>query len=276
MIAFEKLASMAGELRSEWKNAKPYSHVVIDDFLPPASADRVLDGFDATTDGWVFHNHYNERKYFHNKKDSMTTALKELLSDFESSRWLEFLERVTGIPKLLADPALDGSSGIHKSLPGCYLNVHRESFGHNKHDDWQRQLNLLLYLNKGWKAEWDGDLELHDHRTRSCVKRITPVFNRMVIFHTNEIAFHGNPKKLRCPEGVCRKSLALYYFTKEDKRFWLKPVLYKPEASDSGMRRFRILLNNLALRVYFPLRKYTPINDEVVEKTMRLLRLTKD
>lgn len=276
MIAFDELSERAGVLRAEWQKAEPFPHVVIDNFLPPEQADQVLRGFDGTSEGWVFHNHYNERKYCHSKKELMAPEMKELFADFESPEWLEFLEQVTGIPGLLADPTLDGSSGIHKSLPGCYLNVHKESAGHNGQPDWTRQLNLLLYFNNGWKQEWDGDLELHDHRTRTCAKRITPYFNRMVIFHTNEIAFHGNPKVLRCPEGVVRKSLAIYYFSKGRRRLWLEPVLYKPEATDGPVRRARIAINNAALRVYFPLRKYTPLKDEHVEKVMRLLKLTRD
>ena len=98
----------------------------------------------------------------------------------------------------------------------------------------------------------------------------------MLIFRTNEIAFHGHPHKLMCPEGVMRRAIALYYFTKERKRLLLKPVFYQAEASDGRIRRSRIALDNLALRLYFPLRKYTPINDDVVDKVMRFLRLTKD
>ena len=276
MIAFEKLAGLARDLRSEWQRAEPFPHVVIDNFLAREQADQVLQGFDETSEGWVFHNHYNERKYCHSNKDLMAPAMRALFADFESPQWLGFLEQVTGMKQLLADPTLDGSSGLHKSLRGCYLNVHRESAGHNSHSDWQRELNLLLYLNKDWKEEWDGQLELHDYRTRTCAKQITPIFNRMVIFHTNKIAFHGNPKTLRCPEEVVRKSLAIYYFSKGQRRRWLQPVLYKPDASDGPIRRVRIGLNNAALRIYFPLRKYTPINDELVEKVMRLLRLTGD
>ena len=276
MIAFDKLSAQASSLRSEWQHAKPYSHIVIDNFLTPETADQISDGFDATSEGWLFHNHYNERKYCHSKKELMAPAIRELFDDLESARWLEFLSKVTGIPKLLANPSLDGSSGLNKSLPGCYLNIHRESFGHNEHANWQRQLNLLLYLTKDWREEWQGALELHDHRTNSCVKSVMPVFNRLLIFHTNEIAFHGHPIKLMCPEGVARKSVITYYFTDEGKKFGLKPVLYRPEPSDGATRRFLIFLDNLALRIYFPIRKYTPINDAMVEKVMRFLRLTKD
>jgi Rps23 Pro-64 3,4-dihydroxylase Tpa1-like proline 4-hydroxylase len=276
VIDFSRLPALARELRPQWQQATPYSHVVIDDFLPKDQAERAVDAFDGTTEGWIFHNHYNERKYCHSKKSHMHPAMLELFADLESPQFLKFLEEISGIKKLIGDETLDGSSGLHKSLSGCYLNIHRESVGHNGHADWKRQINLLLYLNKDWKADYDGELVLIDHKTNTVAKEITPFFNRMVLFHTNPIAFHGNPKKLNCPEGVVRKSLAAYYFTQESKKVWLQPVLYKPEATDGPARRALIALNNLALRVYFPLRKYTPINDEMVEKVMRRVGLSRD
>ena len=276
MIAFDTLPARARALRPEWEQATPFAHVVIDDFLPPDQAERAAEAFDRTVDGWIFHNHYNERKYCHSKKQHMDAALLELFADLESPQWLRFLEDLTGIKRLLADETLDGSSGLHKSLPGCYLNVHRESVGHNLHADWKRQINLLLYLNRDWQAEWDGELQMIDHKSMTCTKEITPYFNRLVLFHTNPIAFHGNPKKLKCPEGVVRKSLASYYFTQEKKRVGIKPVLYRAQPTDSAGRRALIAVNNMALRVYFPLRKYTPINDELVEKVMRKVGLSRD
>jgi hypothetical protein len=105
---------------------------------------------------------------------------------------------------------------------------------------------------------------------------VSPIFNRLFLFHTNEIAFHGHPKKLMCPEDVMRKSMVLYYFTDEGRKFALKPVVYKPETTDSTLRRFLISLDNLALKVYFPIRKYTPINDAKIERVMRFLKIVKD
>lgn len=276
MIPFDKISAQVPALHSEWQKAEPFSHIVIDNFLPPETADRISEAFDATTEGWVFHNHYNERKYCHSKKELMAPEIRELFDELESSRWLNLLGEVTGIPNLLSNPSLDGASGLNKSLRGCYLNMHRESFGHNEHASWKRQLNLLLYLTKGWQDEWEGALELYDHRTRESVKRIAPMFNRLVIFHTNEIAFHGLPTKLVCPEGSARKSVITYYFTDEGQNFALKPVYYQAQPSDPLMRRFLIGLDNALLRIYFPIRKYTPIDDEVIDKVMRFLKISKD
>jgi hypothetical protein len=35
----------------------------------------------------------------------------------------------------------------------------------------------------------------------------------MMIFGTTDFTYHGHPDPLQCPEGMTRKSLALYYFS---------------------------------------------------------------
>jgi hypothetical protein len=34
-----------------------------------------------------------------------------------------------------------------------------------------------------------------------------------MVFGTTDFTYHGHPDPLRCPEGMSRKSLALYYFS---------------------------------------------------------------
>ena len=67
-----------------------------------------------------------------------------------------------------------------------------------------RRANLLLYLNRDWK--WGGSLHIGE-------KRISPEFNRAVLFETSEDSWHGHPEPLDCPENETRKSIAIYYYT---------------------------------------------------------------
>jgi hypothetical protein len=125
------------------------------------------------------------------------------------------LEELTQIEEpLLADPSLFGA-GLHQSMNGAFLNVHVD---YNIHPEtkFHRRLNVLVYMNPNWKEEYEGHIELWDltGKERKQLGRFSPDFNRCVIFETNEISFHGHPKKLNTPEGVSRKSLATYYYTK--------------------------------------------------------------
>src|SRR5690606_13600520 len=75
----------------------------------------------------------------------------------------------------------------------------------------ERKLNIILYLSKDWKTEYNGHTELWSNEPFECVKKCSISFNRACIFKTNDISWHGLPEKIKCPEHMLRKSLAYYY-----------------------------------------------------------------
>ena len=72
-------------------------------------------------------------------------------------------------------------------------------------------------MNKNWSDNYEGFLELWDLSggKMDLIGKFAPLLNRCVIFETSEISFHGHPKPLNTPEGVSRKSIATYYYTKD-------------------------------------------------------------
>src|SRR5690606_29259207 len=45
------------------------------------------------------------------------------------------------------------------------------------------------------------------------VQSIVPLANRCAIFTTTQESMHGNPTPVAHPDGMSRKSIALYYYT---------------------------------------------------------------
>ena len=128
-----------------------------------------------------------------------------------SPETLKYLENLTGIENILPDNTYVGG-GMHKINTGGRLAVHAD-YNIHPENGLHRRINLLLYLNKGWKSEWGGNLELWEKDMSKVTHSIEPIFNRAVIFNITDDAFHGHPHPLNCPEDVSRYSLALYYFT---------------------------------------------------------------
>jgi Rps23 Pro-64 3,4-dihydroxylase Tpa1-like proline 4-hydroxylase len=124
---------------------------------------------------------------------------------------LKYLEELTGISNLVGDELLMGG-GLHKITSGGKLAVHKD---YNVHPikKMYRRLNLLIYLNRDWKKEWGGNLELWDKDYTRPQVSVEPLFNRAVIFTISENSLHGHPTPLNTPENVSRNSIALYYFT---------------------------------------------------------------
>jgi hypothetical protein len=102
--------------------------------------------------------------------------------------------------------------GLHQIERGGYLKIHADFNRHPKFK-LERRLNLLLYLNENWKEEYGGHLELWNREMTHFVHKILPTFNRCVIFNTTDTSYHGHPEPLACPQGMTRKSLALYYYS---------------------------------------------------------------
>jgi hypothetical protein len=89
----------------------------------------------------------------------------------------------------------------------------------------QRKLNIILYMSKDWKEEWNGETQLWDKEMQKCVVKSPVVFNTAIIFKTDETSWHGLPEPITCPDEILRKSIAYYY---------ISPLDSKPDSSKVG------------------------------------------
>jgi Rps23 Pro-64 3,4-dihydroxylase Tpa1-like proline 4-hydroxylase len=215
--------SLSKKLSCVYQNAHPFPYTVIDNFLPDYLLERVLSEL-KQHDYWYHNNQewvekYEVNKFYTPNHDTDIAQLKKqipytsLVIDYlNTQEFLNFLKELTGHSNLYCDEILMGG-GVHKINRGGKLSIHTD---YNRHPETnhRRKLNLLIYLNKNWKEEWGGELELWEKDfSRECVK-ILPIFNRAVIFDI-ESAPHGHPVPLNTPDNISRYSLALYYFTDE-------------------------------------------------------------
>lgn len=116
---------------------------------------------------------------------------------------------------LITDPDFHGG-GVHSSLPGGYLRMHRD-FNHVIGLGY-RVANLLLYLNRSWSG---GELLVNGDR-------IAPEANTMVILSPED--WHGHPE----PCGERRDSIALYYYTKEKPKDWVERLVTDYEWTETS------------------------------------------
>ncbi|MEB3359568.1 MAG: 2OG-Fe(II) oxygenase [Synechococcales bacterium] len=206
------LQDLASKHCEAYQSAQPFPHIVIDNFLPESILNEVLEDFPKPESiDWKQFDAPAEKKLASKSELQMSEKTRYLLYQFNSSTFIEFLERLTGIEGIIPDPHFVGG-GLHQIERGGFLKIHAD-FNRHKRLKLDRRLNLLLYLNKDWQEEYGGHFELWDTEMTKCEKRILPIFNRCVVFSTTDFSFHGHPEPLTCPEGYTRKSLALYYYT---------------------------------------------------------------
>jgi hypothetical protein len=207
------LHALARSRRDEYAAAAPFPHAVLDGLFPDVVARRLLAEF-PPKQSFVREDDPDEprRRGKLSSRDETTfgSFTRHLLYHLNSGIFVTFLEELSGIRGLFPDPHVAYS--LRHFEPGGRLGIHAD---YNVHPQLRvdRRLNLILYLNDGWRPEWGGQLELWDAAMTRCVRRIEPAFNRAVIFNTTDTGFHGFPDALRCPPSETRKSLQLYYFT---------------------------------------------------------------
>ena len=222
------------ELNAQYNGANPYPHIVIDDFLPADVLNMCLKQFPSAPEkDAIVIDFPQERLKSSFNPDYLTSEVRCLFYSFNSKPFIKFLENLTGIKGLIPDPYFMGA-GFHEIKNGGHLSVHAD-FNHHKPMNLERRINVLIYLNKDWKDEYGGQLELWDDDMKSCQKSVLPVFNRCVVFNTASTSNHGNPNVIKHPEGVPRRSIALYYYTSTwsgEKREHSTQFRSRPGSSD--------------------------------------------
>ena len=192
---------------------KPFSHIIFDNFFKTEFLNSILDDFpkDLKQIG-VKYDNVQEKKIASSNAEIISAQTNYLINYLNSYEFLNFLKKLTGIKEaLIPDPYLWGG-GYHELKNEGHLNIHSDFNMHPKLK-LNRRINLLIYLNKSWEENYGGSLELWDREMNNCIKKIVPIFNRIVIFNTNDFSYHGNPEKIKHPENISRKSIALYYYS---------------------------------------------------------------
>ena len=83
-LEFERLNNLATELHDDFRVARPYPHVVIDDFLPAEVAEALARDFSQIDEeSWKHYHHYNERKLAITDLDHMPPATQRVVEDLQ-------------------------------------------------------------------------------------------------------------------------------------------------------------------------------------------------
>lgn len=244
---YRDLQALASKLHDQYCTAQPFPSIVLPNFFDEDKLNEVLAEFpDLSKGDTIRFNNPNEVKLGSIGEHRFGPKTKAFMHYLNSQTFLEFLQELTNIEEtLIPDPYYEGG-GMHEGKPGGLLKIHAD-FNKNSRTKLDRRLNVLVYLNKEWKDEYNGHFELWNTDMTKCVKRVKPDFNTLAMFSTTDFSYHGLPDPIKCPEGMSRKSLALYYYSNgrpaeelstrgADKH--TKFVDRKGNKTEASMRRF--------------------------------------
>ncbi|HEX3141639.1 MAG TPA: 2OG-Fe(II) oxygenase [Rhizobacter sp.] len=236
---------------------EPFPHIVLDNFLPAELARQLIEHFpgerlqsDVVFDvGYAGHH---KRQILPHDCDPFC---RNVFGFFNSQPFLEFLEGLSAIDALLPDPYFVGG-GFHEITAGGKLGIHAD-FRINEKLHLSRRMNVIIYLNDDWRDEYGGSLELWTRDMSQKAKSVAPIMNRCVIFNTDADSYHGHPDALTTPDGVKRRSIALYYYTASKAIYEEVPnrsTMYAARPSDNAevKREARSLRLEQHLREWVP------------------------
>ncbi len=176
IFPYARWARHVSALTRRYRENAPIPHVLLKDFLDDETARHAMQEFPTpSTQAWTHYEHQNENKLGMTERGVFPPSLGLVVDELNSPAFADWLSDLTGIGGLLPDSALEGA-GLHQSVRGGFLNVHTDFSHHHYRKNWRRRINLILYLNDGWREEWRGAIELWDNQMRHCAAKYPPFF----------------------------------------------------------------------------------------------------
>ncbi len=220
------LTARGRALAASYRAAAPHPHAVVDGLFGDEVARALAAAFPRPAAArWKTVDYAEQKRLGHLQRHGfgdVPAVLRHALNELNGQAFLDFLEALTGVEGLVGDPHFKGA-GLHLTPPGGFLEVHAD-FDRDGRRALARALTAVLYLTPDWDEAWGGHLELWSHDAATCVTRIAPRLDRLVVMAHGDTHWHGHPVPLACPPERFRASLAAYFYV----------VAPRPEVSAHG------------------------------------------
>jgi Rps23 Pro-64 3,4-dihydroxylase Tpa1-like proline 4-hydroxylase len=207
-------AELLAAQRASFRHGKPFEHIVIDGLFNEQLLSLIEEEFPPpNASGWRKFSGRYESTYRSKSAARLGPAAQIYFNLVNSNAFVCYLSAVTGISDLITDHTLLGG-GLHETRAGDWFAVHRDfNFHHNTM--LANTLVFLTYLNRDWRPEYGGALELWDGELNRKIAGVAPVFGRSILFRHSDKSFHGHPTPLTPPLGRSRRSLGSYYYVND-------------------------------------------------------------
>ena len=235
MINFNKLNKNKDALRIQYLTAEPFPHLVIKNICDSKKIEQLyseIPNLNSKSRDLMFAKNKFEKSNY----GELGNLFLELQTDLRSEKMNDFLSFISS-KDVFVDPKNHGG-GLHQGRGNSFLDMHLDYNYHPINKNWWREMNLLLYMNKDWKSEYGGHLDLVDLRTDKVEKCDVP-FNTLIIQKCDDYTLHGY-KPTNFPEGVNRTSIATYAFSKHVRQIYSPRTTdwFPDKESDGALKKF--------------------------------------
>lgn len=179
---------------------------IIDNFLPLENANEILELF-SNSSQWDKIEQIREKHYdhvFETKSSSLPKSGENYSACFSRS---PFLEESSVILNSFQDYFLPFLRKVSPfELKAFDVRCYKLDIGdhYRTHiDDYAGQINFIYYVNKEWRWDWGGILNIYSDDDCDFIKSILPKFNRVVLLNNQVFRF---PHSVSSIEKFSKKS----------------------------------------------------------------------
>ncbi len=206
------------EIKQKFLSAKPFPHVVIDNFFKDefySDLPSILDDFyqSKKEDGKKFESDI-EKKWGSSGLD-LPEKLIAVQNLIKSNDFLSLVEDITGFNNLKLTKNINGRgfSFFHVSEKGSYLGPHTDHT-RDRHFGPYHVANIIIYASNSWRPEWGGGTTLYDKKINH-VETVEFKPNRALFFMHSPSSIHGSQEVFKNAET--NRHSFYYDFYTDDK-----------------------------------------------------------
>jgi hypothetical protein len=199
--------------RDEYRAARPWPHLVLDDVIDTPTAAAVVREAQAALSAKGFRQDTRRvQKTTISDLAAMGTTTRRLVEEMNDDTLLAEIAALTGVQGLVIDATLH-DAGLFVTPSGGWQRVH-EDFGVHPMTGLYHRAAVLLYCSQ-WEPGWGGELELWPRDMAHVGRRVEPRPGRLVLFETSASTRHGLRAMSYPPDMPGRVALSVRLFSAE-------------------------------------------------------------
>ena len=223
----------------------PYTIWVIDAFLKEELIERIsLDWPEPDASAWhKGHTFINGKVNILeqgmrgiSKLELMPDKISEIAKNLHSEEFTEQIGHLLEIEGLIPDKAMRWS-GLRTMLPNSFQLIHSDA-RFSPESGLRKELTVIFYTQPMFNEKYHtGYLEIWDDYMRQCIHKISPKYNRAIIFLNSDTSYHGvtevNFERRAFTFSILKNSIA----TKRSKALFVARPTDSEEIRDEGYKR---------------------------------------